>query len=100
LHKKTNKNGCIFTFENSWIGIFMKELWTKKITNNFFGILGNLCHFHVVPIIIYKVYYRHESDDFSQVQLIVTHVSVFFPWFRSCTILIPIYTKLNLFWFV
>jgi hypothetical protein len=64
------------------------------------GILGNLCHFHVVLIIIYKVYYRHESDDFSQVQPIVIHVSLFFPWFCLCTILTPIYTKFTLFRFV
>jgi hypothetical protein len=64
-----------------------------EFQNSPFGSPWKLCHFDVVPITIYKIYYRDENDDSFQVWAAMSHLNACFPWFHLCNILVPICTN-------
>jgi len=56
----------------------MRELWIHKIT--IFITIGspeNSCHFDVIDVAIYKIYYMEKNGDSSQVWTMMSHKNVF-----------------------
>jgi hypothetical protein len=95
-----------FTLEIFWIRyvkvMSLQSYKTQNLKfwefqNSPFGSPWKLCHFYVVPITIYKIYYRDENGDSFQVWATMSHLNACFPWFHLCNILVPICTNFALF---
>lgn len=73
--------------------------WQNNGSHNL-TISSIFCYFDIDHMAICIVYIKKESDDYSHFFVVMSHVNVYFLWFKLCTNLVIIYTYHSLSYFV